>query len=73
VKLRNVSGYPLVIRKYARTVGPGEVIDTAELAGYDPALDGVITGFEPVQDDPAPAKPKATAKTDGKDSKEKSA
>lgn len=71
MKLRNVSGYPLVIRKYAVTVGPGEVIDTAELAGYDPATGGVITGFEPVDDEPKlPAK--AAAKSDGKDSKETS-
>jgi hypothetical protein len=69
VKLRNVSGYPLVIRKYAVTVGPGEVIDTDEL-GHDMKTNGVITGFEPVEDDPTPAKPKATAKADGKDSKE---
>jgi hypothetical protein len=62
VKLRNVTGYPLVIRKYNRQVGPGEVVDTGEL-GHDLEKDGVITGFEPVEDDPTPAKPKAAAKT----------
>jgi hypothetical protein len=71
VKLRNVTGYPLVIRKYAKTIGPGEVFDTDDL-GHDMKADGVITGCEPVEDDPTPAK-KAPAKTDGKDSKEKSA
>lgn len=72
MRLRNVSGYPLEIRKYGRIVGPGEVVDTAEL-GHDMDRDGVITGFEPVEDEPkqdAPAaqsgKPK-TAKADEKD------
>lgn len=51
MKLRNVSGYPLDIRKYRRVVGPGEVVDTDEL-GHDMATDGVITGFEPVEDEP---------------------
>ena len=62
MRLRNVSGYPLEIRKYRVTVGPGEIIDTAEL-GHDMDRDGVITGMEPVeepkQDQPAQSgKPK---------------
>lgn len=73
MKLRNVSGYPLEIRKYGRVVGPGEVIDTGDL-GHDMDKDGVITGFEPVDGEPkqdAPAaqsgKAKTAAKADDKD------
>lgn len=61
MRLRNVSGYPLEIRLFGRTVGPGEEIDTAELVDGDGnphslKTHGVITGFAPVD---VPAKPKS--------------
>jgi hypothetical protein len=52
---RNVTGYPLQIRRFNNlTVGPGEVVDLDEI-GHDPGEHGVITGLEPVQDEPAAA------------------
>lgn len=65
VKLRNVSGYPLHIPMYRLDVGPGEVIDLAEL-GHDLETDGVITGFEVVQE---PTKPKPAKSSDKENAK----
>jgi hypothetical protein len=70
MRLRNDGGYPLEIRRYGRTVWPGEQIDASELVDadgpYDPAKHGPITGItllDELAPEPAPKpKPAKTAK-----------
>jgi hypothetical protein len=66
---RNITGYPLEIRRFNNhRVGPGEVIDLDDL-GHDPDEHGVITGLEPVTEEPeaAPPKPTKASKTAAQD------
>lgn len=50
---RNVSGYPLQIRRFNNvTVGPDQIVDLDDI-GHDPDEHGVITGLVPVEDEPA--------------------
>lgn len=75
MRLRNDTGSPLEIRRYGRTVPPGQEIDSSELVDadgpYDPDKHGVITGMTPVPEEPAPrqttAKPAKAATADGSD------
>lgn len=67
--LRNISGYPLEIRRYHVVVPPGWSIDIAELVDadgpYDPDKHGVVTGFELIDDEPedAGSKTRPSSKT----------
>lgn len=58
MRQRNVSGSTLTVPEAGLQAGPGEVVDHPDL----------ICGFEPVEDEPEPAKPK-TKPTDKETSK----